>query len=127
MQLLQRYGPRRCSADLRGRQERIGGLARIDQLVRADEIGEGIDLTDAKLSGGVLVGPGRAVGKDDPLRQEIRHALAMLRHVGAVHVVEGSVLADEKNDVLDRGRGVELRMLSRVGRRDSNLTAEHRR
>ena len=40
--------------------------------------------------------------------------LAMLRHISAVHVVEGAILADENNDVLDRTLGVKISLLLEV-------------
>ena len=53
--------------------------------------------------------PGRAVGLDDALRQQVEHALVLaLRHIGREQMVEAAVLADDDDHVLDRTRGLDL-------------------
>jgi hypothetical protein len=46
---------------------------------------------------------GRAILVDDPLGKEIVNALAVFRLVSGEQVIEGSVLADDHDDVLDGG------------------------
>jgi hypothetical protein len=50
-----------------------------------------------------IVRAGRAILVDDPLREEIVNALAFFRLVRGEQVIEGSVLADDHDDVLDGG------------------------
>ena len=53
--------------------------------------------------------PGRAVGLDDALRQQVEHALVpVLRHIGREQMIEAAVLADDDDNVLDRTLGRDL-------------------
>ena len=60
---------------------------------------------------------GRAVGVDDPLRAQVEDDLAGLRLVGGEQVVEGAVLADDDDHVLDRRQRVVV-VRSAEGLRD---------
>src|SRR5262249_53335720 len=72
---------------------------------RADEVGRGGDARELELLREVLVRTGRAVGVHDVLREKVRDRLAVPRLVGPVDVVEGAVLSDDDDEVLDRSRG----------------------
>src|SRR5262249_23701377 len=86
------------------RKDRIGVLVRQCQLIRADEIKRWIDGIDTKLLRGVPVRSRRAIGVHDTARQKIAYALAMLGCVSSVDIIEGAVLADQHDHVLDRRR-----------------------
>jgi hypothetical protein len=44
---------------------------------------------------------GRAVGVDDPLGKEVFHLIIATRNIGGEYMIEGAVLADEDDHVLD--------------------------
>jgi hypothetical protein len=54
------------------------------------------------------VGHRHSARVDDALRQKIGHRLAMTRPIRSENVIEGPILADQHNDVLDRRRRVAL-------------------
>ena len=48
------------------------------------------------------VRPGRSVGVDDALGEQIEHLLALvLRLIGGEHMIEAAILSDDDDDVLD--------------------------
>src|SRR5262249_37659090 len=98
-----------------GREGTRRALPRPFQRFRVDEVRDRVDHGDTELLRGVLVGTRGAVRPNDPPGKEIRHALALFRYVGGVDVIEGAVLSNNHNDVLDgagrrdRSRGVTVR------------------
>ncbi len=81
-----------------------------------------------KLRGASEIGSRRAIGIDDALGQEIRDRLPVPRNVSAEDMVEGAVLADENDDVLDRSFRMPAKpsiMLRRLGDRYGNLPLQH--
>ena len=106
LELSECLGLRRRAARLRGRQKRISGFVGIDQRVRADEIGNRIDGLDLELLGQSPVGPWRAIRVDNTPRQQVPNVLATFRHIGGIKIVEGAVLADHHDQMLDGRDGL---------------------
>ncbi len=109
-----------------GREPRVG---RVEGRKGARRVGLGQGRVRPRRVGGQRVGrrvagrvldcprhvrPRRPVGGDDPLGEQVLHLLPRLRHVGGEDVVEGVVLPDDHDHVLDRGGGGPRRALGKT-------------
>src|SRR5579864_5147326 len=92
------------------RQNRIRGIAGGTQLISV-----GVRVASGGLARQEKVGPGSSVWLDDALGKQIRNALAMTRLVGCKYVVEGAVLSDDDDHVLDGSSGRMLVVISSRG------------